>query len=110
MAVDMILTEEQARVAESAAGPLRLIAPDGRIIGVVDRTDSSTFLSDELKRRIAELRSRPGYTGAQVQARLQAFHHEWNQTGAFGMDRAHEILREMDKTDPPAIPPQGKQE
>lgn len=108
MAVDMILTEEQARAIESI-GTLRLIAPDGRIIGYVDRTQTNESLPEEIKRRFAELRSRPGYTGAQVQARLQAFHLEWDQSGGLTVDRAREILRELDYADPPSIPPQEVQ-
>jgi hypothetical protein len=95
---EIVLTEEQARLATQSRGTVRVCDREGKTLGVFTRL----ALSDE---EIAELRRRaaspgPWYTGDQVKARLRALEQEWEHTGGFDTEYARKLLERLNAADP----------
>jgi hypothetical protein len=94
---EIVLTAEQARLVEESPMPVPVRDPRGNLFGYLEPP-----LTPE---RIAELKRRarspgPWYTGAQVQARLQALEAEWQRTGGFDEAYLREFLRRLNERDP----------
>jgi hypothetical protein len=94
---EIILTEEQARIAAKAEGPVIVRAPDGAEVGCLEPLLTPAEIA-ELKRRAAS--PGPWFTGAQVRAHLQALQEEWDRTGGFDEAYMHEFLRRLREADP----------
>lgn len=94
----IVLTEEQARLAAQAQKALPVCDPQGRIMG---RFEPLIVTPEE----IAEVKHRakspgPWYTSEQVQARLRALQEEWDRTGGFNEAYMHEFLERLNAADP----------
>jgi hypothetical protein len=74
----LTLTEEQAKIVAQAFGPVTVRDAQGNILGHIEPKMTPEMIA-ELKRRAAS--PGPRYSGAQVQARLQALQAEWDRIG-----------------------------
>jgi hypothetical protein len=118
---ELILTEEQAKIVRQALGPVTVRDSSGTVLGHIEPIvmqaldpvalhDASGTLVGHFEpeltpETIAELKRRarspgPRYTGAQVQARLQALQEEWDRTGGFDETYMREFLARLDVADP----------
>jgi hypothetical protein len=96
--VQVVLTEEQARLLEQkACESVQLCDPTGRVVRTVPPKYTAEQIA-EFKRRAAS--PGPWYTGQQVQARLQALQEEWDRTGGFDEDYMREFLDRLNAADP----------
>src|SRR5262249_568911 len=96
--VQVILTEEQARLFREAVGQrVQLGDPRGKVLAQIEPEMNPEFLA-ELKRRAAS--PGPWYTGAQVQARLHALQEEWDRTGGFDEAYMRAFLQRLNAADP----------
>lgn len=96
--VQILLSEEQARLVQQAAvEPLQLCNPQGKVLRTIEPEYTKEFIA-ELKRRASA--PGPRYTGAQVQARLQALQAEWDRTGGFDEAYMQEFLKRLNAADP----------
>src|SRR3954451_11762706 len=89
----IILTEEQFRVYETATEPVEIRAPHGEIVvRLAHRLPHETpeFFA-ELKRR-AETPG-PVYTSEQVHRRMAALQAEWDRTGGFDRAYSREFMK-----------------
>jgi uncharacterized protein YmfQ (DUF2313 family) len=93
----LILTKEQAEIVAQALGPVSVRDATGNILGHIEPILTPEKIA-ELKRRAAS--PGPWFTGAQVQARLQALQQEWDRTGGFDEAYMHEFLKRLDEADP----------
>jgi hypothetical protein len=93
---ELILSEEQAKLVASAAGPMRVRDAKGQVIGRLEPELTPEVIA-ELKRRAAS--PGPRFTGAQVQARLHALQEEWDRAGPFDEARMQVLLKELDAAD-----------
>jgi hypothetical protein len=103
----IVLTEEQFRVYETATEPVEIRAPHGEIVvRLAHRLPHETpeFFA-ELKRR-AEAPG-PAYTSDQVRRRMAALQAEWDRTGGFDRTYMREFMRQLDESDPPQLRPRG---
>ena len=104
--VQITLTEEQARVVQqSQVEPLQLCDPHGKVLRTIEPEYTKEYIA-ELKRRAAA--PGPRFTGAQVQARLQALQQEWDRTGGFDEVYMTEFLARLDAADPGHMRPKGQ--
>ncbi len=94
---DLVLTPEQAKLMAGAAGPIAVRDTEGRLVGRLEPEWTPELIA-EMKRRAAA--PGPRFTGAQVQARLQALQAEWDRTGGFDQAYAMEFLARLDAADP----------
>jgi hypothetical protein len=94
---ELVLTEEQAKVVAQALGPVTVRDAHGRELGYIEPKLSPEMIA-ELKRRAAS--PGPFYTGAQIQARLQALQEEWDRTGGFDEAYMREFLARLNAADP----------
>ncbi len=101
---EVILTEEQAKIVFDAFGG-QVIVRDatGEVVGRIEPKLTPAQIA-ELKRRAAS--PGPFYTGAQVQARLQALQEEWDRTGGFDEAHMHNLLARLDEADPGHMRPE----
>jgi uncharacterized protein YmfQ (DUF2313 family) len=102
---DVVLNEEQADIVAHALGPVNVRDPRGTVLGRIEPR-----LTPEL---IAELRRRarspgPRYSGAQVQARLQALQAEWDRLGGFDEAYMREFLARLNQSDPGYMRPRDE--
>jgi hypothetical protein len=102
---EIVLTAEQARLVAESPTPVPVRDPQGNLLGHLEPP-----LTPE---RIAELKRRarapgPRYTGAQVQARLQALEAEWQRTGGFDEAYMREFLRRLNEQDPGHMRPEER--
>lgn len=93
----LILTQEQADLVAGAREPIEVCDPRGTPL-----TSIAPLITEE---EIAEIKRRkaspgPWFTGAQVQARLQALQAEWDRTGGFDSAHMREFLAQLDAADP----------
>src|SRR5262249_50155525 len=96
--VQVILTEEQARLMRDAMGePVQLSEPTGKVLVRIAAEMNQEFIA-ELKRRAAS--PGPWSTGEQVKARLRALQEEWDRTGGFDEAYMREFLQRLDAADP----------
>jgi uncharacterized protein YmfQ (DUF2313 family) len=102
---DLVLTEEQAKIVAQAHGPLTVRDVRGNLLGRLEPELTAEMIA-ELKRRARS--PGPRYTGAQVQARLQALQEEWDRTGGFDKAYMHEFLKRLDETDPGHMRPRDE--
>lgn len=94
---EIILTEEQARIVAASCGPVAVRGPGGQVLGHIEPELTPEQIA-ELKRRAAS--PGPFFSGAQVQARLQALQVEWDRTGGFDETYMNEFLARLDEADP----------
>jgi uncharacterized protein YmfQ (DUF2313 family) len=94
---EVILTEEQAKIVAQALGPVKVRDVEGNDLGHIEPKFTPEMIA-ELKRRAAS--PGPFYTGAQVQARLQALQEEWDRTGGFDEAYMQDFLARLDAKDP----------
>lgn len=97
MPMELILTEDQAKMLIGAFGPVTVRDPKGQVLGHIEPKLTPETIA-ELKRRAAA--PGPWYTGAQVQARLKALQEEWDRTGGFDQAYAREFLQRLNGADP----------
>jgi hypothetical protein len=95
--LQITLTDEQAKLIVESHLPIEVRDQRGNVLGHIEPA-----LTPE---RIAELKRRarapgPRYTGAQVQARLQALEQEWQRRGGLDEATLRELLRQMNEQDP----------
>ncbi len=102
---EIILTEEQARVVAQSVDGVTVRDPKGNVLGHIEPRLTPELIA-ELKRRAAS--PGPFFTGAQVQARLQALQAEWDRTGGFDESYMHEFLARLDVADPGHMRSKGK--
>ncbi len=95
--LEVILTEEQAKIVARAEGPLVVRDPGGKVVGHIEPKLSPEVIA-ELKRRAAS--PGPWYTSEQVHARLVALQEEWDRTGGFDEAYAQEFLARLNEADP----------
>ena len=103
--VELILTEEQVKILAQAQGPVTVRDGKGVVLGRLEPTYTAEMIA-ELKRRAAS--PGPWYTGAQVQARLQALQEEWDRTGGFDQAYMMEFLTRLNAADPGHMRPKGQ--
>jgi hypothetical protein len=94
---ELILTDEQARIVTEALGPVTVRDSKGKVLGNLEPQLTPETIA-ELKRRAAS--PGPWYTGAQVQARLQALQEEWERTGGFDEAHMRDLLARLEAADP----------
>jgi uncharacterized protein YmfQ (DUF2313 family) len=94
---EVILTDEQAKIVAQALGPVKVRDARGSILGHIEPKLTPEMIA-ELKRRAAS--PGPFYTGAQVQARLQALQEEWDRTGGFDEAYMRAFLERLNAADP----------
>lgn len=94
---DLVLTDEQARIVTLAAGPIAVRDAQGNVLGQFEPRPTPEMIA-ELKRRARA--AGPRYTGAQVQARLQALQDEWDRTGEFDEATMRQFLDRLNQADP----------
>lgn len=94
--VEIVLTEEQARVVAGAARPVVVRDPKGVTLGVLDPREGAILA--EAKRRLAA----PGlrYSSAAVTAMLDALQAERDRIGPFDAEYMHEFVRRLEAADP----------
>jgi uncharacterized protein YmfQ (DUF2313 family) len=102
---ELILTTEQAQIVTRALGPVTVRDPSGKVLGCLEPKLTPEMIA-ELKRRAAS--PGPFFTGAQVQARLQALQEEWDRTGGFDEAYLHHFLERLDAADPGHMRPKGR--
>ncbi|HEY8504406.1 MAG TPA: hypothetical protein VIL46_07465 [Gemmataceae bacterium] len=85
--IDLVLTEEQARLAEQEAEALRLRTRGGRVIGVFRRAAIPDELLAEAERLLNSAAHR--VPPARRPDHLLALRHEWDHRGGF--DRAYMV-------------------
>jgi uncharacterized protein YmfQ (DUF2313 family) len=100
----IVLTKEQAEVISQAVDPVCVCDATGKVLGHIEPKLTPEKIQ-ELKRRAAS--PGPWFTGAQVQARLQALQQEWDRTGGFDDAYMHEFLKRLDEADPGHMRPTG---
>jgi uncharacterized protein YmfQ (DUF2313 family) len=100
---EVILSEEQAKIVSEAVGPVTVRDANGNVLGHIDPPLTPQMIA-ELKRRAKS--PGPRYTGAQVQARLQALQEEWDRTGGFDESYMTNFLQRLDRADPGHMRPQ----
>src|SRR5207249_1388500 len=102
----LVLTPEQAQQLRQAQEPVELCDPAGAVVARLEPEYILAYLA-ELKRRANA--PGPRYTGAQVQARLQALQEEWDRTGGFDHAHMQDFLSRLDEKDPPHyVGPRGQ--
>jgi hypothetical protein len=92
----IMLTDEQFQVYESATEPVEIRSPTGALVArVVGRLPHETpeFFED-LMRQTAE--PAPRYSGADIQAMFRALEAEWERTGGFDEEYAVEFIERID--------------
>ena len=94
---ELVLTAEQARIVAQALGPVTVRDPTGKVLGHLQPRLTPEMVA-ELKRRAAS--PGPFFTGAQVQARLQALQAEWDRTGGFDEAYMRAFLERLNAADP----------
>jgi hypothetical protein len=94
--LQLVLTDEQAKIVTQAFGPLSVHDATGKVLGHLEPLLTPEMIA-ELKRRAAS--PGPWFTGEQVQARLQALEQEWDRTGGFDEAYMHEFLKRLDAAD-----------
>ena len=94
---EVILTEEQSRIVLQAVEPVIVRDYGGKELGRLEPRITAEEIV-ELKRRAAS--PGPWFTGAQVQARLQALQGEWDRSGGFDEKYAQEFLKRLNDADP----------
>lgn len=94
---EIVLTEEQVKQLAGAVAPVEVKDATGRVVGRLDPVLSPEFIA-ELKRRAST--PGPRYSGAHVQARLQALHAERERIGPFDAEYAKAFLDRLEQTDP----------
>lgn len=99
---EIVLTEEQARVLAGVLGGVTVKDPSGRVVGVLDALPSPERIA-ELKRRAAT--PGPRYTGAQIQAQLQALEAERARIGPFDQAYMRDFLTRLEEFDPATFGP-----
>ena len=82
--LEIVLTEEQARVLDGATTTVVVRNLSGAAVGTIDPQDAAIIA--EAKRRLATERGQ-GTPNETVLARLTALQAEWDRTGGF--DHAH---------------------
>jgi uncharacterized protein YmfQ (DUF2313 family) len=102
--LQLVLTDEQAKIVKQAFGPVSVRDSTGKVLGLLEPQLTPEMIA-ELKRRAAS--PGPWYTGEQVQSRLQALQEEWDRTGGFDEAYMHEFLKRLDATDPGHMRPTG---
>lgn len=95
--VQLILTEEQVRRVKLQGESVQLCDQQGNVICTIEPELTPEFIA-ELKRRAAS--PGPWFTGAQVQARLQALQAEWDRTGGFDTAHMRKFLAQLNAADP----------
>jgi hypothetical protein len=93
----LILTKEQTGIVAQALGPVSVYDETGKVLGHIEPKITPEMIA-ELKRRAAS--SGPWFTGARVEACLQALEQEWERTGGFDETYVHEVLKRLDAADP----------
>jgi hypothetical protein len=98
----IILNEEQAKVAASLRKPVPVCDDKGNLLGTYTPLWTEEDIA-EAKRRLAS----PGvcFTSAQVQSRLEALQQEWERTGGFDEAYMKEFLKHLDEADPGHVRP-----
>ncbi len=94
----IVLNDEQMKVLAEAQRHVEVRDSDGHLVGYLQFIRFTQAEIEEAKRRLAS--PGPWYTGAQVQARLQALEQEWDRTGGFDEAYMHEFLKRLDAADP----------
>lgn len=94
---EIILTDEQAKQLAEAVAPLEVKDAAGRVVGRLDPVLTPEFIA-ELKRRAAA--PGPRYSGAQIQARLQALQAEQERVGRFDAQYARAFLDRLEQANP----------
>lgn len=100
---ELVLTEEQARLLAGAVAPVEVKDAAGRVVGRLDPVLSPEFVA-ELKRRAAT--PGPRYSGAHIQAQLQALQAEQDRIGRFDAEHAKALLAQLGAADPEKYGPQ----
>jgi hypothetical protein len=102
--LEVILTEEQAKIVARAEGQLVVRDPGGKVVGHIEPKLSSEVIA-ELKRRAAS--PGPWFTSEQVHSRLLALQEEWDRTGGFDTAYARAFVARLNEADPgQMIPPE----
>jgi hypothetical protein len=104
--LELILTEDQTKALSKASGPVVVRDAKGNLVGQLEPPLTPETIA-ELKRRAAS--PGPFYTGAQVQARLEALQEEWDRIGGFDDSYMGEFLARLDAADPGHMRPKGQQ-
>jgi hypothetical protein len=95
--LEIVLTDEQAKVVATALKPVQVRDNKGHLLGVINPIWTEEDIA-EAKRRAAS--PGPRYTGEQVQRRLQALQEEWDRTGGFDQDYMNAFLERLNVADP----------
>lgn len=101
---EIVLTEEQAKQLAGAVAPVEVKDTTGRVVGKLDPVLSAEFIA-ELKRRAAT--PGPRYSGAHIQARLQALQAEQERIGRFDAEYARAFLDRLEQAEPDKYGPKG---
>lgn len=102
---EIVLTDEQAKQLAGAVAPVEVKDRTGRVVGRLDPVLSTEFIA-ELKRRAAT--PGPRYSGAHVQARLQALQAEQDRIGRFDAEYAKAFLVRLEEADPDTVGPRTR--
>lgn len=92
---EIVLTEEQARILAAADKTVVVRDPKGATVGVLDPREAAIIA--EAKRRLTS--PGPRYTGAHIQARLQALQAEQDRIGRFDADYAKAFSTHLEQSD-----------
>jgi hypothetical protein len=104
---EITLTEEQAQLVALTIGPVLVRDPAGKVLGWLEPELTPEQIA-QLKREAAS--PGPWFTGAQVQARLQALQAEWDRVGRFDEAYMHEFLARLDEADPGHMQGEGRED
>src|SRR6478672_1873981 len=88
----IVLTEEQRQAVAAAGGQVTVRDADGNVYTPI-RLELTAGQIAEMKRQAAN--PGPRYSGEQVQATLRALEAEWERTGGFDTEYAHEFVRKL---------------
>jgi len=93
--LEIVLTEEQARVVEEADEAISIRDPKGAVIGVIDPLDAAAL------RKWQQVRNhiRPGIPGNVAEDHFHALEEEWTRTGGFDSNYAREFLARLRERD-----------
>ncbi len=93
--MQIVLTEDQAKLLAQAQEAVEIRDPKGNWVGRLDPREA--HIVSESRKRLAS--SDPRIPGHKVQAHLTALQEEWDRTGGFDKEYMHAFLDKLNEQD-----------